>query len=100
MRRMAGDVQIWRVGNPRSRRKLIVVGCPGLARGCSGIEVTGRLVNGVAPLSADLWVIERLRGREDILARLQRQIHPAATIRLGKVTDPDAWTRRIVALAR
>ena len=99
-RRMVGDVQIWRVGNPQSKRKLIVVGCPGLAKGCSGFEVTSRVVNGPAPLAADLWVIERLRGREDVLARLQRRIHPEATILLGSIRDPEEWTRRIVTLAR
>ncbi len=94
-------VQIWRIGNPRSTRQLIVVGCPRQAKGCSGLAVTNRLVNrSDKPLAADLWVIERLRGREDILARLQRQLKPEATIRLGSIHDPELWTRRIVALAR
>jgi len=97
---MVDGVRIWRVGNPRSRRRLIVVGCPRLAKGCSGFSVTTRLVNGPAPLAADLWVIRQLRGREDVLSRLERRLRPAATIRLGVVRDPDAWTRRIVALAR
>ncbi len=99
-RHTVDGVQIWRVGNPRSSRKLIVVGCPGLAKDCSGFGVTNRLVNGPAPLAADVWVIERLRGRESLLSRLQRRLQPEATIRLGAVPDPDAWTRRIVALAR
>ena len=99
-RRTVDGVQIWQVGNPRSRRRLIVVGCPGLAKGCSGFAVTSRLVNGVAPLAANVWVIERLRGREDVLARLRRRLRPEATIRLGTVSDPDAWARRILALAR
>jgi hypothetical protein len=99
-RQVMNGVRVWRVGNPRSRRKLIVVGCPGLAKGCSGFAVTNRLVNGLEPLAVDLWVIERLRGREDVLARLQHLLHPEATIRLGSIRDPDAWTRRLVSLAR
>lgn len=99
-KRTIEGVQIWQVGNPRSRRKLIVVGCPGLANGCSGFAVTNRLVSGPAPLATDLYVIERLRGHEDVLARLQRRLHPEATIRLGRVRDADASMRRIVALAR
>ena len=94
-------VQIWRMGNPRSTRRLIVVGCPRRAKGCSGLAVTNRLVNRPdEPLAADLWVIERLQGREDVLARLQRQLRPEATIRLGSIRDPELWARRIVALAR
>ncbi len=93
-------VRVWRVGNPRSARKLIVVGCPGRAKGCRGFAVTNRLVGGSGPLATDLYVIQQLRGREDILARLQRRLCPEATIRLGTVRDPEAWTRRIVALAR
>ena len=99
-RRTVEGVQVWRVGNPRSGRRLIVVGCPRLARGCSGFAVTNRLVNGPAPLAADLWVIQQLRGREDVLARLEHQLRPEATIRLGSINNPDPWTRRIVALAR
>ena len=93
-------VQIWRMGNPRSTRRLIVVGCPRRAKGCSGIAVTGHVVRNFEPLAADLWVIESLHGREDILARLQRQLRPEATIRLGSISDPELWARRIVALAR
>jgi hypothetical protein len=62
--------------------------------------VTNRLVNGPAPLAADLRVIQRLRGREDLLRRFERQLRPEATIRLGSIRDAEAWTRRIVALAR
>ena len=98
--RSVDGVQIWRVGNPRSKRHLIVVGCPGLAKGCSGFAVTNRVINAPGLLAADLWVIERLRGREDVLARLQRQVQPAVTIRLGAIRDPTAWARRILALAR
>ena len=94
-------VQIWRIGNPRSTRRLIVVGCPRRAKGCSGLAVTNSLVNRPdEPLAADLWVIESLHGRDDILARLQRQLRPEATIRLGSIRDPELWARRIVALAR
>ena len=98
--RTVEGVQIWQVGNPRSKRRLIVVGCPRLATNCSGFAVTNRVINAPGLLAADLWVIERLRGREDVLARLQRRLHPEVTIRLGSIRDPNAWTRRIVALAR
>ena len=98
--RAVDGVRIWEVGNPRSSRRLIVVGCPETTRGCSGFAVTNRLVNGPAPLAMDLWVIQQLRGRERVLSALERRLQPEATIRLGTVRDPDAWTRRIVALAR
>ena len=98
--RTVDGVQIWRVGNSRSKRRLIVVGYPGLATSCSSIAVTNRLVNAPGLLAANLWVIERLRGREDVLARHERRLRPEATIRLGTIRHPDAWTRRILALAR
>ncbi len=97
--RLAGDVRIWRVGNPRSSRRVLVVGCPG-TKPCPGLAVTNRLVNGVTPVAADLWVIQLLRGRRDVLASLQRRLRPEATISLGAVQDADAWTRRIVAISR
>ena len=92
---------VWRVGNPQSARRLIVVGCTRRADCGPGVVVTGRLLHGTEPpLAADLWVIPLLYGREDVLARLQRQIRPDATIRLGSIRDPNAWARRILALAR
>jgi hypothetical protein len=98
--RTVDGVRVWRVGNPRGRRRLIVIGCPGRAKGCSGFAVTDRLVNGVEPVATDLWVIQQLRGRDGLLARLQQRLQPEATISLGAVRDPDVWTSRIVALAR
>ena len=91
-------VRLWRVGNPRSRRRIVVVGCP---RGpCPGLAVTQRLVNGVNPLAADLRVVQLLRGREDVLRWLVARSRPEATIRLGPVHDPDRVARRIAAYAR
>ena len=98
-RRTVDGVREWRVGNPRSRRRLLVVGCPG-AEPCPGLAVTQRLVNGVTPLAADVWVIQLLRGREDLLERLARRLRPEVTIRVGAAGDAEATTRRIVALAR
>ena len=90
-----------RVGNPRSARRLIVVGCAHYADCGPGVEVIGRLTNGTEPpLAADIWVIPVLRDREDVLATLQRRLRPEATLRLGNIRNPDLWARRIVALAR
>jgi hypothetical protein len=52
-------VRAWRVGNPRSPRKILVVGC---IHGdeCAGMAVTRRLLNLVRPIAADLWVVQSL----------------------------------------
>jgi len=52
-------IRVWRLGNPRSPRKLLVVGC---IHGdeCAGTAVTAHLLGTSEPLAADLWVIQNL----------------------------------------
>lgn len=52
-------IGVWRIGNPHSRRRVLVVGC---IHGdeCAGMAVTSRLVNLGQPTNLDLWVIQDL----------------------------------------
>jgi hypothetical protein len=52
-------LRVWRVGNPGGRPRVLVVGC---IHGdeCAGLAVTQRLVNGVRPLTGELWVVQNL----------------------------------------
>jgi hypothetical protein len=52
-------LRVWRVGNPRGRVRVLVVGC---IHGdeCGGLAVTQRLVNGVRPLTGEVWVVQNL----------------------------------------
>jgi protein MpaA len=52
-------IRVWRVGNPRSARKILVIGCIHGTE-CAGMNVTQRLVNLTHPIAADLWVIQNL----------------------------------------
>ncbi|MEJ7792069.1 MAG: penicillin-insensitive murein endopeptidase [Gaiellaceae bacterium] len=48
-----------RFGNPRSRARVLVVGCIH-GNECAGMAVTERLVNLLRPIALDLWVIQNL----------------------------------------
>lgn len=63
-------IRAWRVGNPRSPTKILVVGC---IHGdeCAGMAVTLRLLNLTYPIAADLWVVQNLN--PDGLARGTRR---------------------------
>ena len=52
-------IRVWRIGNPRSHRHVLVVGC---IHGdeCAGMAITVRLLNLIRPTTADLWVIQDL----------------------------------------
>lgn len=52
-------IRVWRIGNPHSRRRVLIVGC---IHGdeCAGMAVTSRLVNLGQPTTLDLWVIQDL----------------------------------------
>ncbi len=52
-------LRAWRRGNPRSHRRILIVGC---IHGdeCAGMAITARLVDLVRPTTADLWVIQDL----------------------------------------
>ena len=63
-------IRAWRIGNPRSARKILVIGCVHGTE-CAGMSVTQRLVNVTHPIAADLWVVQNLN--PDGLARGVRQ---------------------------
>ena len=52
-------IRMWRIGNPKATRRLLVVGC---IHGdeCAGLAVTQRLVNLGRPIDFDLWVVQQL----------------------------------------
>lgn len=62
-------LRAWRVGNPRGRPRVLVVGCIH-GNECAGTAVTLRLVNGVGPLTGEVWVVQNLN--PDGLARRTR----------------------------
>lgn len=49
----------WRIGNPRSHRHVLVVGCIH-GNECAGMAITQRLVNLARPIAFDLWVVQDL----------------------------------------
>lgn len=59
-------IRAWRIGNPRSSRRILVVGCIHGSE-CAGTAVTAQLVNLLRPIALDLWVIQSLN--PDGLAR-------------------------------
>jgi protein MpaA len=52
-------IRAWRVGNPRSPRRLLVVACIH-GNECAGMAVTQRLVDLARPVALDLWVVQNL----------------------------------------
>jgi hypothetical protein len=80
-------IRAWRVGNPRSARKVLVVGCIH-GNECAGMAVTQRLLNLVRPIPADLWVVQNLN--PDGLARGTR--HNARGVDLNR-NFPSEWRR-------
>ena len=50
-------VRGWRIGNPRSHRHVLVVGCIH-GNECAGMAITQRLVNLARPIAFDLWVVQ------------------------------------------
>ena len=52
-------IRAWRIGNPRSQRKLLIVGCIHGSE-CSGTAITRRLLGLVRPIAADLWIVQNL----------------------------------------
>ena len=59
-------LRVWRIGNPESSRRVLVVGCIH-GNECAGTAVTQQLVNLIRPVALDLWVIQNLN--PDGLAR-------------------------------
>ena len=52
-------LRAWRAGNPRSRRRILVIGCIH-GNECAGTAVTLRLANLANPIAYDLWMIPNL----------------------------------------
>lgn len=52
-------VRVWRIGNPRVRRRVLVIGCIH-GNECAGTAVTSRLLALTRPLQVDLWVLPKL----------------------------------------
>lgn len=52
-------IRAWRIGNPRSPRRVLVVGCIH-GNECAGTAATQRLVGLARPIALDLWVVQNL----------------------------------------
>ena len=108
-------IRAWRIGNPRSARRLLVVGCIH-GNECSGTAVTQRLVNLVRPIATDLWVIQylnpdgyarRSRGNargvdlnRDFIAATQRETRIARKLILRLKPDVTIWFHQPQAVVR
>lgn len=80
-------IWVWRLGNPRSPRTILVVGCIHGTE-CAGMAVTQRLVNLTSPIAADLWIVQNLN--PDGLARRTR--YNARGVDLNR-NFPSEWRR-------
>ena len=99
-------IRAWRIGNPRSPRRALVVGCIH-GEECAGMRVTQQLVNLTRPIALDLWVIQNLnpdglarrsRGNargvdlnRDFLAATQRETRIARKLILRLRPDVTVW---------
>ena len=108
-------IRAFRIGNPRSGRRLLVVGC---IHGdeCAGMRVTQRLVNLARPLDVDLWIVQNLnrdglargtrtnaRGvdlNRDFLAATQRETRIARKLILRLRPDVTIWFHQPQAVVR
>jgi murein peptide amidase A len=86
-------IRAWRIGNPGSPWRVLVVGCIH-GNECAGLAVTQRLVNLVRPITGDLWVIQNLN--PDGLADNTRG--NARRVDLNR--DFDTFSQRETRLAR
>jgi murein peptide amidase A len=86
-------IRAWRIGNPSSPNRLLVVGCIH-GNECAGLAVTQRLVNLTRPVALDVWVIQNLN--PDGLARKSRG--NARGVDLNR--DFDAFSQRESRIAR
>ena len=108
-------IHAWRVGDPRSPRRLLVVGCVH-GNECEGMRVTQQLVNMVRPVALDLWVIQNLnpdglaarsRGNargvdlnRDFLAATQRETRIARKLILRLRPDVTIWFHQPQSVVR
>jgi len=86
-------IRAWRIGNPRSPKRVLVVGCIH-GNECAGMAVTQRLVNLTRPVALDLWVIQNVN--PDGLARRTRG--NARGVDLNR--DFDVFSQRETRIAR
>ncbi|MCP9484314.1 MAG: DUF2817 domain-containing protein [Gaiellaceae bacterium MAG52_C11] len=108
-------IRAWRIGNPRSPRRILVVGCIH-GNECAGMAVTQRLVNLPRPIALDLWIVQNLnpdglasgqRGNahgadlnRDFLAGTQRETRIARKLILRIRPDATIWFHQPQALVR
>ena len=108
-------IRAWRIGNPRSPRRVLVIGCIH-GNECAGTAVTQRLVNLPRPIALDLWVVQNLnpdglahgtrsnaRGvdlNRDFLAATQRETRIARRLILAIRPDVTIWFHQPQALVR
>lgn len=108
-------IRAWRIGNPRSPRRLLIVGCIH-GNECAGTAVTQRLVSLSRPIDLDLWVVQNLnpdglahglRGNargidlnRDFLAATQRETRIARELILRLEPDVTIWFHQPQAIVR
>ena len=108
-------IRAWRIGNPKSPRRALVVGC---VHGdeCAGMRVTQQLVDLARPVALDLWVIQNLnpdglaagtRGNargvdlnRDFLAATQRETRIARKLILRLRPDVTIWFHQPQSVVR
>lgn len=108
-------IRAWRIGNPRSPRRVLVVGCIH-GNECAGMRVTQQLGSLTRPVAVDLWAIQSLnpdglahgtRGNargvdlnRDFLAATQRETRIARRLVLRLKPDATIWYHQPQAVVR
>lgn len=108
-------IRAWRIGNPRSPRRVLVVGCIH-GNECAGMRVTQLLQNLTRPVDVDLWVVPDLnpdghrrvqRGNargvdlnRDFLAATQRETRIVRRLVLRLRPDATIWYHQPQAVVR
>ena len=86
-------IRAWRIGNPKGKRRVLVVGC---IHGdeCAGMRVTQWLLNLARPVAVDLWVVPDLN--PDGHHRWRRENAPGVDLN----RDFAAFSQRETRIAR
>lgn len=108
-------IRAFRIGNPRSAKRVLVVGCIH-GNECAGLAVTQRLLNLARPIDVDVWLIQRLspdghaaatRGNargvdlnRDFLAASQRETRIARRLIRQLRPDVTIWFHQPQSLVR
>jgi murein peptide amidase A len=108
-------IRVWRIGNPGSRQRVLVVGC---IHGdeTAGLRVTQWLLNKPLDIAVDLWIVDilnpdghrrRSRGNargvdlnRDFLAATQRETRIARKLILRLKPDVTIWYHQPQAVVR